>query len=55
MASPSKAPNAKLNKDLMVISKQASDARFLQNTMTNAVRNPMRETPNPAKNPNPHL
>ncbi len=54
MVSPSKAPNARLNRDLIVISKQPSEAKFLQNTMTIAVINPIRETPSPAKNPNPH-
>lgn len=54
IASPNKAPKAKLNKNLMVISKQASDAIFLQNTITIAVANPKALTPNPARNPNPH-
>jgi hypothetical protein len=55
IASPRRAPKARLKKNLILISKQLSEASFLQLTSTNAVRNPMADIPNPAKNPNPHL
>lgn len=55
MASPNNAPKAKLNRNLIVTEKQKSDATFLEQTRTIAVRNPIKLIPNPAKNPNPHL
>jgi len=55
IASPSNAPKAKLNKNLIVISKQPSEAIFFTQTIIKAVIKPKAEIPKPARNPYPHI
>lgn len=53
--SPMRAPQPRANKNLMRTLKQASEKHFLKTMTIIAAMNPIRETPKPAKKPNPQI
>ena len=55
MASPIKAPHPKAKRNLIKTSKNVSEQHLFSPTTMRAATNPMRETANPPKNPNPQI
>lgn len=52
-ASPKRAPHANEKRNLMTNSKQPREQHFFARSKTIAARNPIKDIPKPARNPNP--
>lgn len=53
--SPTSAPQDKLNKNLIKVSKHLMLQYFLAQTRTRAAKNPIDDIPIPASTPKPHI